>query len=277
MKYVILACLLVLVAPAVADSIPDWVRTNAGWWSEGAISDGEFVQAIKYLMQEGVIVVEHDGTTTASGEPIPDWVRTNAGWWSEGAISDGEFVQAIKYLIQAGVIEIDQDQYAAQLQQELAECSRFTRAYERLDCEGEVEQKITRYQYETTADPYMVGPVTYYYPGADLEMTSGGQPLLTIRMLAVNEGDQNVTLSCTGPAICNYDVTDGSTAYKYASTDFTSGSITIRSGDSREFEMLFGPNIGYGGTTFVCEPGKQYSFRISESFGSATIPLDIQC
>ena len=121
-----------------------------------------------------------------------------------------------------------------------------------------------------------MGPVTYYYPGANLEITESGQALLTIRMLAANDGTDNVTLYCTGPSICNYDVTDGTTAYKYAATDFTSGSLTIKPGDAKEFEMLFGPNVGYGGSTFVYDPAKQYHFRISESFGSASIPLELE-
>jgi hypothetical protein len=39
--------------------------------------------------------------------------------------------------------------------------------------------------------------------------------------------------------------------------------------------MFFGPNIGGGGTTFEYDPGKDYYFRINESFGSVSIPLNL--
>ncbi len=281
MKAVMTACVLaiaVAAAPAMAESIPEWVKSSAGWWAEGITTDEEFVAALQYLISVGIISVEHVGQTENAGAGIPEWVKSSAGWWAEGITTDEEFVGAIQYLIKVGVIRVEQseDPRMSELEARLAECSQHTKAYQRLECEGEVEREITRLRYETDATPYQVGPVTYYYPGAHLEMTAGGQPLLTIRMLAANGDTDNVTLMCTGPAICNYDVTDGTTSYKYAATDFTSGSITIKPGEAREFEMVFGPNIGYGGTTFVYDPAKQYHFRISEPFGSHSIPLDLE-
>ena len=38
-------------------SIPDWVRNNAGWWSEGQISDKDFASGIQYLAAKGIISV----------------------------------------------------------------------------------------------------------------------------------------------------------------------------------------------------------------------------
>jgi len=38
-------------------AIPGWVRQNAGWWSEGLISDGEFVMGMEFLIAGGVIRV----------------------------------------------------------------------------------------------------------------------------------------------------------------------------------------------------------------------------
>ena len=284
MKYLVaagMAAIIVAAAPAAAESIPDWVKNSAGWWADGVTSDAEFVGAIQYLIGVGIISIEHTEQVEGAGESIPEWVKNSAGWWADGVTSDAEFVGAIQYLIGIGIISVEQAEQAedprmAELEAELEACSQYTKAYQRLDCEGEVERQITRLQYEADSVPYQVGPVTYYYPGAKLETTEGGQPLLTIRMLAANDGADNVSLMCTGPAVCNYDVTDGSTAYKYAATDFTSGSITVKPGEAREFEMIFGPNIGYGGTTFVYDPSKQYHFRISEPFGSASIPLDLE-
>ena len=57
--------------------------------------------------------------------------------------------------------------------------------------------------------------------------------------------------------------------------DFTSGQIVLNPGDSREFNILFGPNIGYGGTQFEYDSSKNYEFRINEPFGNIAIPLKI--
>jgi len=38
-------------------NVPDWVRNNAGWWSDGLISDDDFVSGIKYLVEQGIIKV----------------------------------------------------------------------------------------------------------------------------------------------------------------------------------------------------------------------------
>ena len=35
--------------------VPDWIRNNAQWWSDGLISDDEFLQGIKFLVETGVI------------------------------------------------------------------------------------------------------------------------------------------------------------------------------------------------------------------------------
>ena len=40
-----------------AGSVPDWVRNNAGWWAEGLIDDQTFLQAIQFLIKEGMLVI----------------------------------------------------------------------------------------------------------------------------------------------------------------------------------------------------------------------------
>ena len=103
-----------------------------------------------------------------------------------------------------------------------------------------------------------------------------GQANLDIKVLAENTGStDNVALMCSGPSVCNYDVWNGDKAYKYSSTDFTSGQIVIKPGEAREISIFFGPNIGYGGTTFEYDSTKDYYFRISEPWGSESIPLNL--
>ena len=32
-------------------AIPDWIKNNAGWWSDGQIDDDSFVSGIQWLYQ----------------------------------------------------------------------------------------------------------------------------------------------------------------------------------------------------------------------------------
>ncbi len=122
----------------------------------------------------------------------------------------------------------------------------------------------------------------FYYPGLgnpgnSFEINSSGQALLYIRILVENiDTSENVSLFCSGPSVCNYDVWDGSKAFKYSSQDFTSGQIVLKPGDKKEFNMFFGPNIGYGGTQFEYDSGQQYFFRIFEPWGNLNIPLNLE-
>ena len=44
----IAAILLVTSAASFAHAeVPTWVKNNAGWWAEGSIDDGSFVQGIQ--------------------------------------------------------------------------------------------------------------------------------------------------------------------------------------------------------------------------------------
>ena len=278
-----------LTFSASAQSVPEWIKNNAAWWAEGTISESEFISAIQFLIKEKILTIQETVVSSETNQKaVPEWVKNNAAWWAEGTISENEFLNGIQHLIKIGIIDVSTDKNEqmpvqntdtklAALQNDLEKCSEIKRAYDRLQCEKTVESKITRYNYETNGIPYKVGPVTYYYAGNEFEITEKGQAFLTVKLLAVNtDSSNNITLSCSGPAICNYDVTNGDKVFKYASTDFTSGSITLKPDQSREFEIFFGPNIGYGGTTFEYDSNKDYFFRINESFGSASIPLTLE-
>jgi len=39
------------------EKVPDWIKNNAGWWAKGLISEDDFVNGIKYLVEKGIIVV----------------------------------------------------------------------------------------------------------------------------------------------------------------------------------------------------------------------------
>ena len=91
-------------------AIPDWVRNNAGWWAEGSIDDGSFVQGIQFMIKEGLMKIPatEQGTAVPQGNTIPDWIKNNAGWWAEGSIDDGSFVQGIQFMIKEGLMRVSQ-------------------------------------------------------------------------------------------------------------------------------------------------------------------------
>jgi hypothetical protein len=271
-----------------AEGVPAWVKNNAGWWADGAISESEFISGIQFLIKDGVIVIPVTEVSAEKSQSVPVWVKNNAGWWADGTITDAEFVNGIQHLIKTGVITITteskstnpvsdaSDSKLASLQADLEKCADVIKAYERLNCERAAKLKITEYEYVQTATQYVVGPATFYFVGPEFEVSDSGQALLTIKMLVKNTGsNENVSLMCTGPSICSYDVWNGEKAFKYAATDFTNGNIVLTPGQAREFSMLFGPLVPYGGTQFIYDPAKDYVFRIAEPWGSANIPLDL--
>jgi len=87
--------------------IPDWVRNNAKWWSEGSIGDNDFASGIQFMIKEGIIKIPiTENEQSAKDIKIPDWVRNNAKWWSEGSIGDNDFASGIQYLVKAGIINV---------------------------------------------------------------------------------------------------------------------------------------------------------------------------
>ena len=51
--------IITLVFPLVnAESVPDWVKNTAGWWATDAISETEFVNAIEFLVNVGIISIQ---------------------------------------------------------------------------------------------------------------------------------------------------------------------------------------------------------------------------
>ena len=37
--------------------IPNWIKTNAGWWADGSIDDASFVGGIQYLIENGIMSI----------------------------------------------------------------------------------------------------------------------------------------------------------------------------------------------------------------------------
>ncbi len=295
----IAAILLVISTASFAYAeVPAWVKNNAGWWADGTISESEFIQGIQFLIKDDIIVIPPTAVSAEKSQSVPAWVKNNAGWWADGTITDGEFVNGIQHLIKTGVISVateskssesmnkakspeTSDSELTSLQTELEKCADIKQAYPRLNCEKTAKHAIEAYKIIANGQSYNVGPLVYYWTGLgtegnSFEISESGQAILSIRILAVNPSTDNVSMMCTGPAVCNYDVWNGDKAFKYSGMDFTNGQIVVKPGTSEIFNMLFGPNIGYGGTTFEYDASKEYYFRISEPYGKISIPLTLR-
>jgi hypothetical protein len=57
---------------ADTSSIPEWVKNNAKWWSDGSISEGEYLKSLEYLITKGVINIPQKIEVTAAQTPLSD-------------------------------------------------------------------------------------------------------------------------------------------------------------------------------------------------------------
>ena len=91
----------------VKPQIPEWIRSNAEWWSEGKIKDQDFLLGIQYLINQNIIKIpETKNSQNETLTTVPNWVKDTAGWWAQGNVSDDEFVNGIKFLIEKGIISV---------------------------------------------------------------------------------------------------------------------------------------------------------------------------
>ena len=86
--------------------IPQWIKNNAKWWSDGSIGDSDFVKGIQYLIENGIMTLPPTSVSSTSSTTIPVWVKNDAKWWASNQIDDSEFVKSMQYLVQVGIIQV---------------------------------------------------------------------------------------------------------------------------------------------------------------------------
>jgi plastocyanin len=75
LAYAIFLLVLVGVNFAHAETVPEWVKTTAKFWMEGKITETEFLNAIKFLINKGIIQIDlqqQKPTTTVANVVIPN-------------------------------------------------------------------------------------------------------------------------------------------------------------------------------------------------------------
>lgn len=87
--------------------IPDWIKSNAGWWAKNQIDDATFISGIQFLIKQGIISVSSSSVNpNESVQGIPPWIKNNADWWSQGLISNDDFLKGIEFLVSNGIIVV---------------------------------------------------------------------------------------------------------------------------------------------------------------------------
>ena len=87
-------------------TLPNWIKTIAGYWHDDKIENMQFLGTIEYLIDNGIIILPATDTESTTSDSIPDWVKSNAGWWASDQIDDQTFVNGIQYLVQIGLIQV---------------------------------------------------------------------------------------------------------------------------------------------------------------------------
>ena len=296
-----------------AANVPDWVKNNAAWWGNDLISDDDFISGIQYMIEAGIITIPSTTRSSATSDTIPDWVKNNALWFGNDEISENDFVNGLQYLIKMGIMQVSssavsddgvsESQYQsspqettesqssgnAGLDEMLAQCQGGENAREIRDCEKAIKEEHKLTTYMSSGEKHQLGNVAFYYVSNwqeetrksvkqynNIAYTATGQALLNVQILVQNTGTGNETLMCTSPSICNYTVWDGGKKWVNSGSDFTSGNVVLKPGQTKFVNILWGPAIGYGSyEDFLYDSGKDYYLRVSEPFGSMDIPLNL--
>ena len=99
--------IFLLISPnfsySTSDShLPYWHYNDAKWWSEGKLSDENFLDSL-------IIVLDESETLQNTGEnKIPFWFSTVATWFSNYEINQNEYKLVIKYLHSQNIIQVSE-------------------------------------------------------------------------------------------------------------------------------------------------------------------------
>ena len=74
------------------------------WWSEGALDKKDFSQAIRYIVNQGLI--KTPSINQDDNVKIPSWLKGNVKQWSSGQIDDNTFWASIQRLISIGIMKV---------------------------------------------------------------------------------------------------------------------------------------------------------------------------
>ncbi|MBI1828054.1 MAG: hypothetical protein HY222_04095 [Thaumarchaeota archaeon] len=245
--------------------IPQWIKNNAKWWSEGQIGDSDFIKGIQYLMQNGIMKIPALTTNTSQSNQIPKWVKNNAGWWADGTISDNDFVLGIQYLVSEGIINIQNSTNIT----DISNCDQLQTAADKETCIEQIQQENKLNNDIASVTPYVIGPIAFYNINNHIEPTENGKSILTIHFVVKNTDNSEITMSCQRQDSCNYALSDGQKEIPYSTNTLVYGSLTLLPNIPKYLDWTFYEGLDY-------QPTKNYSFLVKEPWGSGSIHLKIK-
>ncbi|MHB8602715.1 MAG: hypothetical protein ACYC6W_01425 [Nitrosotalea sp.] len=89
------------------ESIPQWIKKNVKLWHDGKISDDDFINSIKWSVENKVIPVRHVIVGNHTRQETPKEFKNISYFWSIGMVSDKDYVGTIRYLIKNDVIKMN--------------------------------------------------------------------------------------------------------------------------------------------------------------------------
>jgi len=98
---------LIEVGATQTPEIPEWIKGTTTLWTGGSdVSDDTFLNAIQFLVREGIIKVPPTEQTGDGSAGVPAWFKGSADLWATNQTSDAEFINSIQFLIREGVITL---------------------------------------------------------------------------------------------------------------------------------------------------------------------------
>ncbi len=88
----------VISNPVPQLTMPDWISSAVTWWSNGQITDQEFILIMLFVIKNDIIPVDLE-LAEYNGMPVPDWIKQDAKRYATGTISDEEFLNSMLYLL----------------------------------------------------------------------------------------------------------------------------------------------------------------------------------
>lgn len=180
-------------------------------------------------------------------------------------------------LVEQEIEPIDIEKRLDVLYEDLLACKDETNSRLVAICEYPIKNEIKMLEFKQKSKKFVVGPITYYYAGGEVEVSDQDVAVFNLELLAENTGSSDVVLlHCSGALSCNYHLSDGKTKFKFSSNNFAAGNIGINPGQTKFVNIVFGPGQGYGNyVDFEYDPSREYVLQIDEQFGSAEIPLEL--
>jgi len=91
------------------EPIPSWIKKVTKMWHDEEISDNEFINCIRWSVEEKIILMKYLVLNNGSTHEVPTELRNIAYFWSTGKISDSDFTSTLRYMIKNGIIKLNDD------------------------------------------------------------------------------------------------------------------------------------------------------------------------